>query len=132
MGKGSAAAACYISPRSDTRSTVMHPDTTPSVAVAVVSWNTRELLDGCLRSLEGDVRDGHAEVWVVDNASSDGSADLVRERYPWATLIAADENVGFGRAVNLVAARTQTAWIAPANADVRLPPGAISTLVTTG
>ena len=54
------------------------------VAVAVVSWNTRDVLERCLRSLEPDVRSGLAEVWVVDNGSSDGSPELVRERFGWA------------------------------------------------
>src|SRR5205085_372219 len=51
------------------------------VAVAVVSWNTRDLLARCLDSLRADAESGLAEVWVVDNASSDGSGDLVAEPY---------------------------------------------------
>jgi hypothetical protein len=100
-----------------------------SVAVAVVSWNTRELLGECLRSLEADVRGERAAVWVVDNASRDGSAELVRDEMPWATLIASNENLGFGRAVNLVARRTTTPWLAVANADVAVAPGALQTLL---
>ena len=46
----------------------------PAVAVAVISWNTRELLIRCLRSLAAEAESGRAEVWVVDNASADGSA----------------------------------------------------------
>ena len=101
----------------------------PTVAVAVVSWNTRDLLRECLRSLEGEAL---AEVWVVDNASSDGSADMVRSEAPWARLIALDENVGFGPAVNLVASKTAAPWIAPANADIALRPGALRALVGAG
>ncbi len=52
----------------------------PTVAVAVVSWNTRDLLDRCLRALRPSGEAGLAEVWVVDNGSSDGSPALVRER----------------------------------------------------
>jgi N-acetylglucosaminyl-diphospho-decaprenol L-rhamnosyltransferase len=100
-----------------------------SVTVAVVSWNTRELLGECLRSLEADVRGERAAVWVVDNASSDGSAELVRDEMTWATLIASDENLGFGRAINLVARRTTTPWLAVANADVAVEPGALETLL---
>jgi len=77
-----------------------------SVAVAVVSWNTRDLLRACLESLHADADAGRAEVWVVDNASADGSAALVRSAFPWVRLLALDENLGFGRAVNRVAART--------------------------
>src|SRR5438046_1103113 len=76
---------------------------TPIVAVAIVSWNTRELLRRCLQSLAPEQELGRAEAWVVDNASTDGSPDLVRDEFPWAKLVASDENLGFGRAVNLVA-----------------------------
>jgi len=100
--------------------------------VAVVSWNTRELLSRCLESLRADVDAGLAAVWVVDNASSDGSADLVRREMPWATLIEAGGNVGFGPAVNLVAERTDSPWLAPANADVAMTPGALEALLATG
>jgi N-acetylglucosaminyl-diphospho-decaprenol L-rhamnosyltransferase len=103
-----------------------------TVAVAVVSWNTRELLRGCLESLRPDADAGLAEVWVVDNASSDGSAEMVRSAFRWARLLALDENVGFGPAVNRVAAQTDAAWIAPANADVAVEPGALRALVQAG
>jgi N-acetylglucosaminyl-diphospho-decaprenol L-rhamnosyltransferase len=105
------------------------PVATSTVAVAIVSWNTRDLLERCLRSLQPYAGRGVAEVWVVDNASGDGSADLVRERFGWVKLVASDENFGFGRAVNLVAGRTSTPWIATANADIALRPGAIEALL---
>lgn len=102
-----------------------------TIAVAVVSWNTRELLGECLDSLASDARDGLAEVWVVDNGSTDGSRELVRERYPWVTLLTPDANLGFGPAVNLVAERTTAPWLVAANADVRLEPGALRRLRDT-
>lgn len=102
------------------------------VTIAVVSWNTRDLLARCLESLEPEAEHGNAEVWVVDNASDDGSPELVAERFPWARLVASEENLGFGRAVNLVARQTTSAWIAPANADVALHPGALDRLLATG
>lgn len=102
-----------------------------SVVVAVVSWNTRALLERCLQALERDAREGRAEIWVVDNASSDGSADLAA-RHPLAQVVALDENVGFARAVDLVARQTRSAWIACANADVAPAPGAIARLLAAG
>ncbi len=102
------------------------------VTVAVVSWNTRELLLRCLDSLAGDARDGCAHVWVVDNGSNDGSAQAARERAPWAEIIESPENLGFGRAVNLVARQTASEWLACANADIALEPGALAAMLAAG
>lgn len=104
----------------------------PAVAIAVVSWNTRELLRDALRSMESDARDGRAEVWVVDNGSVDGSPELVEREFPWARLVRSTRNIGFGAAVNLVAERTHTLWIAASNADIALGPGALATLLEAG
>lgn len=108
----------------------MPPD--PTVTVAIVSWNTRDLLRRCLESLAPEAAGGGCEVWVVDNASTDGSAELVRSEFGWARLEAAGDNLGFGAAVNLVAQRTRTPWLAIANADVALRPGALAALLAAG
>jgi N-acetylglucosaminyl-diphospho-decaprenol L-rhamnosyltransferase len=108
------------------------PRPRPPVVVAVVSWNTRDLLDRCLESLRADADGGLTEVWVVDNMSSDGSAGMVRERHPWVRLVEPGENLGYGRAVNLVAERTESAWLVASNADVALRPGALARLVEAG
>ena len=102
------------------------------VTVAVVSFNTRAALERCLESLRPESDAGRAQVWVVDNASTDGSADAVRERAPWARLLEPGTNLGFGRAVNLVAAESDSPWLACANADVALEPGALKTLLRAG
>ncbi len=105
----------------------------PPVAVAVVSWNTRELLRTCLESLRAEADAGRAAVWVVDAGSTDGSAELVRTAFPWVSLIERPDNPGYGAAVNLVAAAaSEAAWIAPANADVALEPGALAALLEAG
>jgi N-acetylglucosaminyl-diphospho-decaprenol L-rhamnosyltransferase len=102
---------------------------TPPVAVAVVSTNQRDLLARALRSLEPEQQAGRVETWVVDNASEDGSAEMVHSEFPWVELLALDENVGYGRAVNLVAERSNADWIAPANEDIELRPGAVERLL---
>ena len=99
------------------------------VSVAIVSWNTRDLLRRCLESFASEAESGRCEVWVVDNASSDGSAEMVRDAFPWAHLEASDENLGFGPAVNLAAKRTRAPWIGIANADIALQPGALDALL---
>ncbi|HHX65071.1 MAG TPA: glycosyltransferase family 2 protein [Chloroflexi bacterium] len=73
------------------------------LGVAVVSYNTRDLTAACLGALFASLEQSalDARVWVVDNASSDGSAAMVAERYPQAVLIASDENLGFAGGTNL-------------------------------
>ena len=78
-----------------------------TLAVIIVSWNVCAFLDTCLASLRValDQANVAANVWVVDNASSDGSAQLVREKHPWARLETPGENLGFVRANNLILKR---------------------------
>jgi N-acetylglucosaminyl-diphospho-decaprenol L-rhamnosyltransferase len=73
------------------------------LAIITVSYNTRDLLADCLQSAFDGLKCSGLEgkVWVVDNASSDGSADMVRRRFPDVRLIAADENLGFAAGNNL-------------------------------
>ncbi|MFN2179823.1 MAG: glycosyltransferase family 2 protein [Candidatus Promineifilaceae bacterium] len=72
------------------------------LSVIIVSYNTRRLLDECLASLQTAASPTNGlEIVVVDNASGDGSVDMVREKYPDVRLIASDENRGFSAANNL-------------------------------
>jgi N-acetylglucosaminyl-diphospho-decaprenol L-rhamnosyltransferase len=73
------------------------------LVIVTVSFNTRDLLADCLESaLSGLERSSLVgEVWVVDNASTDGSADMVRQRFPTIQLVAHDENLGFAAGNNL-------------------------------
>ncbi len=110
----------------------MSDEGTAGVAIAVVSTNVRELLGPCLRSMRPEVEARRADVWVVDNASTDGSPEMVRREFQWVNLVALDRNLGYGRAVNLVAERSDSPWIAPANEDIELRPGALERLLRTG
>lgn len=102
------------------------------ITAAVVSWNTRELLLRCLDSVAPAVRAGSMDVRVVDNGSSDGSAQAAREHAPWAEVLEAGENLGFGRAVNLVAGSSESEWLLVCNADIAPEPGAIDALLAAG
>lgn len=105
---------------------------TARAAIAVVSWNTRDALARCLHSLRAAHDAGEAAVWVVDNGSSDGSPDLVRQRFDWVKLLEPGANVGYGPAVNLVATETGTEWVAASNSDVVFEPGAVGALLSAG
>jgi N-acetylglucosaminyl-diphospho-decaprenol L-rhamnosyltransferase len=109
------------SPRADADS--------PQVAIAVVSWNTRDLLRRCLVSLEEDARAGFVRTVVVDNGSTDGSGAMVRSEFDWVRLVEPGENLGFGRAVNLGLEGAGEPWLAAANADLEFRRDAIHVLV---
>ncbi len=71
------------------------------LSVVLLSYNTRDLLEQALRSVMDAVSDLKVEVLVVDNASRDGSADMVAEKFPQVVLIRNDRNVGFAAGNNM-------------------------------
>ena len=74
----------------------------PLVSVVIVSWNTRELLRACLHSVRQEALglSGRVEVVVIDNASRDETAEMVRAAFPEVDLVRNAENVGFAAANN--------------------------------
>jgi len=70
------------------------------ISIIIVNWNSKDLLLKCLKSIETSVEDLPYEIIVVDNASADGSAVMLREQFPRVHLIANSENRGFGAANN--------------------------------
>lgn len=96
------------------------------VAIAVVSFRTPHYLEQCLASIARHA--AHADVVVVDNASGDGSAELVRERFGDARLIANESNVGYGPAANQAVRSCAAEYVLILNADTELEAGAIEAL----
>lgn len=94
-------------------------------AVVVVSYNTREDLRACLRSVAA-ARPG--EVVVADNGSTDGSRAMVREQFPAVTLLCLDENPGYGGAANRAIAATSTPYVFLLNSDTLIAPDALAAL----
>ncbi len=99
----------------------------PDLSVIIVSWNVRDLLAECLESVHASAPD--AEVIVVDSASSDGSAQMVRERFPWVELIAERENVGFTRGNNIALARARGRHVLLLNPDTVVHGDALARMV---
>lgn len=96
------------------------------LSVIIVSYNTRQLLDDCLKSVTAaQAPPGGVEIIVVDNASSDGSGELVRTAYPDVSLIANVENVGFAAANNQGAAAANGRYLLFLNSDTRVEPDAL-------
>lgn len=104
----------------------------PLVSVIIVSYNTRRMTLDCLRALYADLGgvspEPQAEVWVVDNASTDGSADAVRAAFPDVRLIENPRNAGFGAANNLAIRRARGEFLLLLNSDAFLHPGALGAL----
>ena len=89
----------------------------PDVAIVIVSWNTREILRDCLRSVYENAGTVDFQVIVVDNASTDGSAPMVATDFPRVQLIANTENRGFAAANNQGMALARGRYVLLLNSD---------------
>lgn len=104
------------------------------VAVIIVSWNVRDYLADCLRSVYSEFRRSNltGTVWVVDNNSTDGTQDLVFDLFPQVNLITNNHNPGFGAANNQgmnAAAEYTPRYYFLLNPDTLVRPGSIKALV---
>lgn len=99
------------------------------LSIVIVNWNTRELLAQCLESIYANPPGREFEIWVVDNASSDGSAAMVRERFPQVRMIENRENAGFARANNQAAAIAKSRYLLFLNPDTLIHQGALNSLL---
>jgi GT2 family glycosyltransferase len=99
------------------------------VSVCIVSWNIKDLLRDCLNSLKAQAGDVRYETIVVDNASSDGSAEMVQREFPWVKLVDPKANLGFGRANNLAYQHSTGRWVLLLNPDTVVLDRAIEKLV---
>jgi GT2 family glycosyltransferase len=99
------------------------------VSIIIVSYNTREMTLECLQSIATETRDVSYEVLVVDNNSSDRSAEAIRDRFPGVKLTALNDNIGFARANNLAAKDARGRRILLLNPDTIILDRAIDRLV---
>lgn len=97
--------------------------------VVIVSYRCGPMLRDCLESLREHPPVGGLRVTVVDNASGDGTAEVVRDEFPDVRLIALEENVGFSAANNLVLRETTAEYVLVLNPDTRLGEGTLDTLL---
>jgi GT2 family glycosyltransferase len=100
-----------------------------TVSVIIVSWNARDHLMKCLASLAPAVCRHPMEIIVVDNASSDGSADAVQERFPHVRLIRNADNLGFAKGNNAGIRASTGRYLCLVNSDVEVLPDCITRLV---
>lgn len=101
------------------------------LSIIVVNWNVKELLRNCLHSLLEQTTPGLVtEIIVVDSASIDGSAEMVRCEFPQVRLIASDENLGYARGNNTGVAAARGGYLFLLNPDTVVKPDALSRMVT--
>ncbi len=104
------------------------------VAIIIVSWNVREYVSNCLRSVQPELNRPNltGKIYVVDNHSTDGTVDLLSHLFPDITVIANDKNVGFGAANNqgmLAAKADRPRYYFLLNPDTVVQPGSIAKMV---
>jgi len=98
------------------------------ISVVIVAWKAKHFVELCLDSLEKAPPRRTMEVLVVDNASDDGTAEMIETEYPWVKLIKSAENMGFSKGNNVAIRQCQGRYIALVNPDVILFPGCLDAL----
>jgi hypothetical protein len=104
------------------------PSTSIDVSVVIVGWNAKHYLELCLESLAKAPPRRSMEVLVVDNASMDGSVEMIETKFPWVKLIKSSENLGFAKGNNVAIRQCQGHYIALVNPDVIVFPGCLDAL----
>lgn len=99
------------------------------LAIVIVNWNARDMLENCLRSIEENRGPLKVDVIVVDNASRDGSGEMVQERFPEVVYIQSGGNIGFARANNLARSRVTAPIVLFLNPDTLLKRGTLEAMV---
>ena len=102
---------------------------TESVVVSIVTCNGERFIKDCLECVFSQTRQA-TEVYVFDNASTDGTAELVARQFSTVKLISSDVNIGFGAGHNRVIARTQSSFVLVVNQDAFLEPSFLEELMT--
>jgi len=100
------------------------------LTIVIVNWNVKEDLINCLRSIEENRPCTFFEVVVVDNASSDGSIEAVKSRFPDVTIITNEQNRGFAVASNQGIEVSQGEYILFLNPDTIIHPGSLDSLIS--
>ncbi len=102
---------------------------TTELSIVIISFNTNQMTCASLRSLFKETQQDSFEVIVVDNASTDGSAEAIAQEFPQIRLFACDENHGFAAANNMAVSQARGRWILLLNPDTLVLDGAIDKLV---
>jgi GT2 family glycosyltransferase len=104
------------------------PCTAVDLSIVIVTWNTRDLLAACLEALPAAVGERSFETWVVDNASGDGTVEMVREQFPSVRVIANAENRGWAGGNNQALRECAGRYMLLLNPDTAPRSGSLATL----
>jgi GT2 family glycosyltransferase len=107
----------------------LNPPAAPVCSVCIANYNGVEVLDDCIGSVLAQQGSWSVEIIVHDDASSDGSVALLRERYPQVELLVSDENVGFCASNNRMVAQARAKYVLLLNNDAAMFPDALAVLV---
>jgi GT2 family glycosyltransferase len=99
-----------------------------TLSVIILSYNVKDLLRSTIQSVYDTYEQSSLQIIVVDNASTDGSAELVRERFPNVRLVVNERNLGFGGGNNVGIQASRGRYIMMLNNDTRLDPNCIDEL----
>lgn len=99
------------------------------LTISIISYNTRGLLKACLNSIYENTKEINYEIIVVDNNSTDGSVDMVKEEFPQVKLVINKENVGFAKANNQAIKKSKGRYILLLNSDTVVISDAIRKMV---
>ena len=90
------------------------------LSVVIVSYNVRHYLDECLESVQKALEGVEAEVFVVDNASTDDTMSVLPQKYTWVRFIASEENLGFSRGNNIAIRQATGEYVLLLNPDTNV------------
>lgn len=99
------------------------------ITIIIVSWNTRDLLRDCLYSIRQCGFNGYIDIIIVDNASNDGTTDMVKDLFPNIRLINSGGNLGFAKANNLALPYADTSLILFLNPDTKVEKDTLQLMV---
>ena len=99
------------------------------ISVVIVSYNTRQITLECLRAVHNNMQDMPFEVWVVDNASTDGSPAAIQMAFPEVHLIKNKQNIGYGTANNQAMKQARGEFFLLLNSDAFLKQGTVNSLI---
>lgn len=101
-------------------------DSEKSITASIVTYNSADEIDILMTSLQSCSSFGEITIYVIDNASKDGTVNLIRQSYPWVKVIESQENLGFGRGHNLAIKNVHSKYHIIVNPDISVQPDTIS------